>query len=157
MTALRAVARQCPESIHVDVVVGSLNRHVDAIKNLCAAHENWTVHERTTRVASLMSAADLGIGGGGVMTWERCGLGLPALIIALADNQAPIAEAVHAAGAAAYLGSQESVQEQDIALALSRLMTDPGRMNAMSRAAAELVDCEGSLRVASAMLGARNE
>ena len=39
-----------------------------------------------------MRQADLSIGAGGVMSWERCCLGLPTVTIGIAENQADVAE-----------------------------------------------------------------
>ena len=51
-----------------------------------------------------MSLADLSIGAGGTMVWERCYLGLPALLISIADNQRRQAAAVHYYGDLINLG-----------------------------------------------------
>ena len=41
-------------------------------------------------VAGLMGRADLAIGAAGSTAWERCCLGLPSIVLALAANQEPI-------------------------------------------------------------------
>lgn len=43
----------------------------------------------TTGLAELMQTADLAIGAGGVSSLERCVLGLPSLVLVLAENQRP--------------------------------------------------------------------
>ena len=42
---------------------------------------------RTSAMADLLSDADFAIGGGGISNWERCCLGLPSLIVTIAENQ----------------------------------------------------------------------
>jgi UDP-2,4-diacetamido-2,4,6-trideoxy-beta-L-altropyranose hydrolase len=54
-------------------------------------------------MAQLMADSDLAIGAAGSTSWERCCLGLPTIQVALAENQIPIAMALHAAGAAVVL------------------------------------------------------
>ena len=49
-------------------------------------------HFNVNNMAELMSSADIGIGASGTSTWERCCLGLPSLVMILADNQKEIAE-----------------------------------------------------------------
>ena len=44
-----------------------------------------------------MLKADLGIACG-INTWERCCLGLPSLVVTIADNQKPIAKELHKRG-----------------------------------------------------------
>ena len=58
------------------------------------------VHVDSTRMAELMSQADLAIGASGSTSWERCALGLPAIIYVIADNQMAIASALESAEAA---------------------------------------------------------
>ena len=66
-------------------------------------------------MAELMNAADLMLGAGGTTTWERCYLGLPSLVTAIADNQVQICKDCHVAGLIDYLGFYDVVSEQDIA------------------------------------------
>jgi len=107
------------------------------------------VHPRTPDMAGMMSAADLAIGAGGVSTWERCCLGLPSVIIVVADNQRGIAAAVAAAGAAITIDSRGPEKQSEIRRALALLWTDRHRYAAMSRAAAAICDGLGTQRVAS--------
>ncbi|MCH7707752.1 MAG: hypothetical protein IH884_04635, partial [Myxococcales bacterium] len=76
----------------------------------------------------------------GSMSWERCCLGLPSVVVALADNQRPIAEALDERGAAAIAGWSPAVTAQDIALALAQLIESAATLSAMSRAAASMCD-----------------
>ena len=50
-----------------------------------------------------MVQADLAIGGGGSATWERCCLGLPSAVLALADNQSHNAQGLDEARAGWFL------------------------------------------------------
>ena len=92
-----------------------------------------------------MAQADCAIGAGGTATWERCALGLPALVTILAENQAPIAKAVQATGALRLLGRHDVVSASDYASALNSL--NDTTLGAMSKAAAALCDGKGTERV----------
>lgn len=72
--------------IHVDVVVGAQHPCCEQIKAACMQY-GFMAHVQTSKMAELMAAADLAIGAGGTATWERCCLGLPALVFCTADNQ----------------------------------------------------------------------
>ena len=50
-------------------------------------HTNITLHNDLPSLAFLMQKADLSIGAGGSTTWERCCLGLPAIIVVTGLNQ----------------------------------------------------------------------
>jgi spore coat polysaccharide biosynthesis predicted glycosyltransferase SpsG len=73
-------------------------------------------------------------------------------MITLADNQAGIAAALHAKGAALALGRVGEVTATQLAQALAQCQ-QPGALAAMSSAALALVDGLGAARVARAMAG----
>jgi len=70
----------------VDVVIGAEHSRREQIEAACLA-SGFTCHVQTSRMAELMANADLAIGAGGVTTWERCCMGLPAFVVAVAENQ----------------------------------------------------------------------
>lgn len=98
-TALEALVRVPSQLIpeKVDVVIGAKHPEAAALTRLCDKH-SWQLHVQTNEIATLMAAADAAYGAGGTATWERCALGLPALVAVLADNQRQLAEDGHAAG-----------------------------------------------------------
>jgi UDP-2,4-diacetamido-2,4,6-trideoxy-beta-L-altropyranose hydrolase len=93
----------------------------------------------------LMLAADCAICATGNTTWERCALGLPALVTILADNQVATAETLDAAGAHQLLGWQHTLVPDDYARALLGL--DSQKLNRMCAAAAKICDGNGVERV----------
>jgi hypothetical protein len=68
------------------VVVGVQHPCRERIEAACVKH-GFICHVQTNKMAELMAAADLAIGAGGLATWERCCLGLPALSICVSANQ----------------------------------------------------------------------
>lgn len=109
--AVRALLAVPELRLAADVVVGSSNAHLAEIKALCAGHESLHLHVQAQNMAALMAAADLALGAGGTTTWERCFLGLPALVTVIAENQRSIAKDTAAAGLVRYLGTWEEVTE----------------------------------------------
>lgn len=63
-------------------------------------------------MAERMAQSDLAIGAAGSTAWERCSLGLPTLMVVLADNQRPGAMALQNAGAAALIGGIDDIAKQ---------------------------------------------
>jgi len=137
--------------ISLDVVVGDASPHVRALESRCAQIPNARVHVQVPDMADLMNHADLMVGGAGSTTWERCCLGLPSVLVSIADNQRSIGSLVAKAGAALYLGDIESVTQTDIAHAITSLIGDPERTRSMSVAASGLVDGLGVNRVAASI------
>lgn len=100
------------------------------------------------QIAANMAAADLMIGAAGSSTWERCALGLPGVMIVVAENQRDIARAVHDAGAGIALGWHENVTPEGIAQVLRELRAEPVRLRRMSYASLQLMGHLGEDRLA---------
>lgn len=146
LLALKAVART---NINVDVVVGTSNTRRLEIERFCQHIPRVSYHCQTNKMAQLMGAADLAIGAGGSATWERCCVGLPALIISVAENQTEISAQCAEAGAAIFLGCSDTVDVPCMRDAISALLRDAGKVADMSRKASTLVDGRGTTRVSA--------
>lgn len=73
---------------HFIVVLGANSPWQERIKILAVKLKiAVTVHVGVSNMAALMSECDFAIGAAGSTTWERCCLGLPSALIAIADNQ----------------------------------------------------------------------
>jgi spore coat polysaccharide biosynthesis predicted glycosyltransferase SpsG/RimJ/RimL family protein N-acetyltransferase len=97
-------------------------------------------------VSGAMQRADLALAGAGVTASELCAFGVPAVLLALADNQKPVVDAVVAAGAAV---AASPLDPPGMAQAVSALAQDADRRRAMGAAGRALVDGRGALRVAA--------
>ena len=103
-------------------------------------------------VPALMLAADLAVGAGGGMAWERCAMGLPALIVAVADNQREQSAFIAESGAARFLGPLAASPPGAVATAVAGLV-DADVRREMARRGPALVDGLGCVRVADHMEG----
>jgi UDP-2,4-diacetamido-2,4,6-trideoxy-beta-L-altropyranose hydrolase len=81
-----AASRLAVGEISLVVVIGFHHPAKQAILD-DSQRFGFSCHVQTTHMASLMAEADLAIGAGGISTFERLYLRLPALLIAIADNQ----------------------------------------------------------------------
>jgi UDP-2,4-diacetamido-2,4,6-trideoxy-beta-L-altropyranose hydrolase len=108
--------------ILIDVVVGESNPNAEKIKVLCRSLPNISFHLQVSNMAELIASTDLAIGAGGTATWERCFMGLPALIIIVADNQVKPAEAAHNAGLAWLIGKSDEVTVVSLATAIRKVL-----------------------------------
>lgn len=130
--ALLAIKELNCGDIHVDVVVGAANPKGDMIRRICADMPNVTFHRQVVNMAELMANADLAIGAGGTATWERCLLGLPTLIVVVADNQAKPAQAAHNAGLVNYAGTSDMITPNVLAKAIRDTIRQPSALIEMS-------------------------
>lgn len=74
------------------VLLSPRSPHFNAVKTWCASKTNVTHIEFCSDMASLMLSHDVAIGAPGTTSWERACLGLPNIIVPLADNQQLICE-----------------------------------------------------------------
>ena len=139
------------KSVQVDVVIGNANSDALSIQALCT-EKNWTYHCQVDYMPSLIAKADLVIGAGGSSNWERCALGVPALVSVLAENQSLIAQALDSAGVVYNLGKSCCLQASDYTNALNEL--NHARLSSMSEKAHALVDAKGHERVAAILIAA---
>lgn len=103
-------------------------------------------------IAELMAWADVAITGAGTTCWEMCLLGLPAILVVVAENQRFIAEHLATLGAAINAGPAESLDCSFLAQITAQLLENADRRFKMSQSARQLVDGMGSERVRAALL-----
>lgn len=135
--------------LKVDVVIGKQHPNRTAIEEKCL-HLGFACHVQTERMAELMAAADLAIGAGGSACWERCSLGLPSLLVTVADNQREIVAGLDQLQACLSIGDS-TISAETISKHLKKIMDDPELLNTLSKNAYALVDGAGASRVCMEM------
>jgi len=113
--------------LYVDVVIGKTNPHRDIITYLVNQRNRTTLHVQVKNIAELMAQADLALCAGGTTTWERFCLGLPSLVITIADNQVPFTRDLHDAELLRWLGNSKDVDVFIIRKALLTALHDSER------------------------------
>ena len=127
--AIRALVQLQLSSVAVDVVVGGSNPRREQIERLCRQHDFLRYHCQVENMAELMAKADLCLGAGGTTTWERCFLGLPTIVTAIAENQFEICRDCAEAGLIYSLGRWDKVTDRDIIRAVQEFLN----VNSLSR------------------------
>lgn len=136
----------------IDVVMGSGCPHLEAVRTSCAALAGCRLHVQTPHMADLMLGADLMIGASGGVTWERLCLGLPAIIVPVAENQVAVARAVASRRLGIVLENDFDLDPARLAALLRRLDGSPSLLRRISERARKFVDGEGVNRVVAALL-----
>lgn len=110
-----------------------------------------TLHVDPPSMSRLMIDADIALGAGGSTAWERACLGLPAVVVILAENQLAFAHSFAAAGVAIAVerGPDIWVQVKD---ALSRLASQDSVWHEMSAKAVRFCDGNGVQRITQKMI-----
>jgi RimJ/RimL family protein N-acetyltransferase len=84
-----------------------------------------------------------------------CLLGLPALVVDIAENQIPVARQLDELGVARHIGSSANCGAKTIAVELTGLLQSTQTRRKMSVRGRELVDGRGAERVCTALLSGR--
>ncbi len=140
-----------PQGLTITVVMGATAPALAQVQTLAASMPCPTqVVVDVPDMAARMAKADLAIGAAGSTTWERCCLGLPSIIVQIADNQAGIAQAITAAGAALNPGPLNAAGfAQNLRSALA--CAEQGLIT-LSQNAAAICDGDGAARVARGLM-----
>ena len=146
--ALRSVK---VEELEAVVVVGGNNPHYEELLSAAKDHQYLRLEQNVVDMPALMAWADVAVSAGGGTCWELALMGLPNLILMIADNQRAAAGGLHEMGAAVSLGWWEQVKERGIAKSLESLMGDVTKRTEMAQVGRELVDGRGVERVLAAM------
>lgn len=147
--AIDALSAIDVRGLHVDVVIGAQHPCLEEIKAACVQH-GYVVHVQTDKMAELMAAADLAIGAGGSATWERCCLGLPALVFCTADNQQKqLADA--AREGLLYSPEIKAGLSRTIQIHISALIENASLREHISRNSMQAVNGRGAFQVIASM------
>lgn len=137
--------------ISCDVVVGSSYPYVESLKEISDLSKAVTVHVGVPSLAPFVAKADLAIGGSGVNSWERCCLGLPAIVITLAENQIPVANELAKLGVVNLIGDVSDISEKHVYDALKKTVSID-LPESWSKTCFDLVDGLGVKRVADMLI-----
>jgi UDP-2,4-diacetamido-2,4,6-trideoxy-beta-L-altropyranose hydrolase len=136
------------KDLNTVVVVGGENPHHEEFQSIVQdSRFPVRLYSNVSNMPELMAWADIAIAAGGTTLWELAFMGLPSLILVLADNQRSSAQLLSKMGAVANLGCHKDLSSAEIAQAATRLIVTPRIRSEMTRRGQELVDGEGSARV----------
>lgn len=148
--ATRILRPLLPEAVF-DVALSSDAESLSMLRSMAAEDGGLHLHFDAD-TAPLMRAADLGVGAGGGMVWERRAADLPQLVVALADNQRPMARRLEGEGVIARVDLSDPDFEAKLAEAFARLL-DPAARQAQLDAPAARCDGLGAVRAARVLIG----
>jgi UDP-2,4-diacetamido-2,4,6-trideoxy-beta-L-altropyranose hydrolase len=137
------------------VVVGGSNPHVFRLQEIVAsAPRDVKLVGNATNMPELIAESDLAVAGAGTTSWEMCFLGLPALLIVLADNQQNNAKELSRRGVAINLGASSGIEPSTLASHLTGLVHSRDTRKAISERGRSLIDGRGAERVVRALQSA---
>ena len=96
------------DNAKVTVLLSPRAPHYKQVSEYCERHKDWLQHiDFTEKMAALMAEHHFAIGAPGTTSWERACLGIPSIIIPLAENQKTISKQLTKVGAAIKLELKE--------------------------------------------------
>ncbi|MFJ1338375.1 UDP-2,4-diacetamido-2,4,6-trideoxy-beta-L-altropyranose hydrolase [Pseudomonas caricapapayae] len=139
-----------PHDCSISVIMGLKAPFLADVVGL-AGQMPWPteVFSNVADMGERMAAADLVIGAAGSTSWERCCLGVPTIMVVLADNQVSGACALSQSGSAKLIKDAGEIPGQ-LPSALQSLSFD-GALKKMSDSASQIVDGLGVQRVVRKM------
>ena len=140
--------------IYADVVIGASNPNGKEVKLLCdrLGNDCCALHVQTNRMAALMQSADLMLCAGGSTHWERCRLGLPAVVASVAQNQVAVSVGLAERGTCAYVGDIGTLAAGGWHDAVVAIMREESALASMQAACLRTVpDGKGCDRVVKAV------
>lgn len=144
---LQAIKDMKIDNLQVTVLMGAKNPHFNKVQFFLKDFDlKVNLIKNVTDVSEYLAWADLAIAGAGSTSWELSFMGLPCLVLVLADNQHLIADKLERVGAALNLGWYNTVSFSDISQALNSLANSKSLAN-MSKIGRDLVDGRGVDRV----------
>ncbi|MDD1976827.1 UDP-2,4-diacetamido-2,4,6-trideoxy-beta-L-altropyranose hydrolase [Pseudomonas tussilaginis] len=139
-----------PRDCSISVIMGLKAPFLTDVIGL-AMHMPWPtkVFSNVADMGERMASADLVIGAAGSTSWERCCLGVPTIMVVLADNQISGGCALRQSGSVMLIEHASEIPEQLPAAMLS--LSFDGALKKMSESASKVVDGLGVQRVVRKM------
>ena len=140
-----------PQASRISVIMGITAPWLLDVREM-ADQMPWctNVVVNVSDMAQRMADSDLVIGAAGSTSWERCCLGVPTLMVVLAENQQIAAQGMESANAARLIGGFNDIDTQ-LPLAVAKLIEIQTRSR-MSLAASKVTDGRGVDKVVRTMM-----
>lgn len=134
----------------INVILNRTAKNVKSVFDFAQCHKKVFLHISPSNIAEIMSTATLAIGAAGTTSWERCALGLPAVVIVQADNQREIANALQLAEVIRFISITEIEEKliKEVEFWQNRLKLN----NDVYKNCISICDGKGSIRVANEVL-----
>ncbi len=147
-TVVVGLASRRDPDLDVTVIIGAANpHHLSLEATVRAAGQRFKAVKHVTDLSGWMRDADLAITAAGSTCWELAYMQVPQLVVAIADNQRPVARVLAERGAAVDLGWHADLEPSAVAQAVETLRYDFDKRKAMQRAGRAFIDGEGAARV----------
>lgn len=152
LKVIQAFQEMNHSGLEAKILVGLANPHLNRLReSIKSSVHNLQLLTHVAKMPELMAWADIAVSAGGSTCWELVFMGVPNVIIVLADNQREVALELAAAKASLNLGWFEKVTVASLAQALRTLLQSYELRQHMRNTGRSLVDGRGAARVVEAL------
>ncbi|ELS34319.1 MULTISPECIES: UDP-2,4-diacetamido-2,4,6-trideoxy-beta-L-altropyranose hydrolase [Pseudanabaena] len=138
------------DDLAVIVVIGGSNPHHEVLqKEIANSSLAISLQRNVSNMPELMAWADLAITAGGSTNWELAFMGLPSIVITVAENQKEIATELDTQGIIIHIGWYQQITLEKIGIALQEFIYDQSKRAEMSQKGKKLVNGYGAVHVTS--------
>ena len=134
----------CLEKVHTQrkykILISKSHKYLTDFENKNDG-TNYEILIQPANLAEIFCLASIYFGSGGTITWERMFLGLPGVVISIADNQIQIAQELAISGQQIYLGHANSINFIEAITKIEALSADKNWLELTSKKNSELVGC----------------
>ncbi len=149
LKALRAL-NLVKARFHAVIVLGASFCHEEALHQLIAdVSFSFELQRAVSDMGALMLSADLALACFSVTAYELAATGVPAIFLSLTDDHYEASTAFVDAGIGVSLGLYNQVSEEQIARAVTEILTDSARRLTLTQAALAKIDGQGVRRIAN--------
>jgi len=138
--------------IKIKVVTGINYPHYEELIADFGGRKNLEILRSVPTLATMMRESDLVIGAGGSTNWERMCLGVPSIVLSVAQNQVEICKLLSRDGYINYLGRANEVDSGVICNAVSNLIKQTNLLREQSIRMMKIVDGLGVGRVCAKII-----
>ena len=149
---LKALSYPAFAGVAVDIVIGANHSDAAIIVAQVQNRPNTFLYQNLSSLAGLMVRADLMIGAGGSTTWERMCLGLPAIVVSIAENQRVCMQYLAQNEFQVTLSEGNFTTDTDWRVIIGELLNNFDLVKKLSNNAKKLVDGLGVKRVVRIIL-----
>ncbi len=140
-------------TLDATIVLGGSNPHTLELESAVAKAEvRLRLLRNVTSMPEVMAWADIAVSSAGTTALELAFMGVPTILVTVADNQRSNARACAKLEIALNLGDLAQASPVQLAAAVRELIADSGRRTRMTHKARTLVDGLGAERVAARLI-----
>jgi len=139
------------DGLEVKVVVGGANPHFDLLSETVKDLSNFTLIKNADTMPELMAWADIAISGGGSTCWELAFMGVPSIVVPIAENQELIAKELRSKNIAEIVEIADLKNRKNFVKLLRNFLKSSDIRSSFSKKMAHSNDGEGTSWIINAM------